>query len=229
MKIEHLDLNFSQQNNIAENLARLIELRKTTENRVARDLNIPAISIKRLLSGETTDPRVSTLQAIANYFNVNIDQLINVDNAIHYGVIPQARPLFVPVLDWQSVPEIGKIDFGGWHDWMPVTVGKNEKIGSCAFAIESRPSMCPRFQQGTMFIIDPELSATDGDLVLVNLRQNNEVTMRELFIDPPDWQLHPVNQGAQSLEFSKESHEIIGVVFLTLFYNRKMRPLHMEV
>ena len=88
--------------------------------------------------------------------------------------------------------------------------------------------MYPRFQPGTIFILDTELTPTDGDLVLVNLRENNELTLRELSIDPPDWQLHPVNQGASILNYSKETHELMAVVFLTLFYNRKMRPVNSE-
>ena len=61
------------------------------------------------------------------------------------------------------------------------------------------------------------------------MRENNELTLRELFIDPPEWQLHPVNQGSSILNYAKEAHEIMAVVFLTLFYNRKMRPIHTEV
>ena len=230
VKTEHLDLDLSQRNSIAENLARLITLRKTTENKVAHDLNIPVISIKRLLSGETTDPRISTLKAIAEYFKVNIDQLIRInDDGAHYGVMTQTKPLFVPVLDWNAAKAIDSIDLGQWPEWIPVTVGKNETIGDRAFALESRPSMYPRFQQGTIFIIDPTLTAMDGDFVLIKLRDNNELTLRELFIDPPQWQLQPLHQGSETLKFSKEEHEIMGVVFLTLFYNRKMRPLHTEV
>ncbi len=227
---EHLDLDLSQRNNIAENLARLIALRKTTENKVAQDLNVPVISIKRLLSGETTDPRISTLKAIADYFKINIDNLISANTeTAHLGVMAQTKPLFIPVLDWDSVKLIDTIDYAQWPEWIPVTIGKNETIGNRAFALESRPSMYPRFQQGTIFIIDPSLTAMDGDLVLIKLRENNELTLRELFIDPPQWQLQALHTGSETLKFSKDEHEILGVVFLTLFYNRKMRPLHTEV
>jgi len=225
---EHLNLDLTQRCSIAENLARFIALKKTTENKVAQDLNIPPISIKRLLSGETTDPRISTLKAIADYFKVSIDNLIATEEVAHFGVIGQTKPLFIPALDWESAKNLDVIDLSHWQEWVPVTVGKNETVSPRSFALESRPSMHPRFQQGTLFIVDPDLSATDGDLVLINLRQNNELTLRELFVDPPEWQLHPINQGSPILKFSKEEHEILGVVFLTLFYNRKMRPLHTE-
>lgn len=228
MKSECLELNPSQRCNISDNLNRLIELKKTTDNRVAQDINIPVMTVRRLLSGETTDPRISTLKLLAEYFDVSIDDLIASNNEINYGVMGQSKPLFIPVLDWSAAQRSSSIDFSKWHEWVPVTVGKNETISARSFALESRPSMFPRFQQGTVFIIDPELSATDGDLVLVKLRENDELTLRELFVDPPDWQLHQLNQGGSALQYAKEKHEIVGVVFLTLFYNRKMRPLHVE-
>lgn len=228
MKSECLELNQSQRCTIADNLNRLLKLKKTTENRVAQDINIPVMTVRRLLSGETTDPRISTLKMLADYFNVSTDDLIASNNEINYGVMGQSKPLFIPVLDWSTAERSNSIDFSRWNEWVPVTVGKNETISARSFALESRPSMFPRFQQGTVFIIDPELSATDGDLVLIKLRDNDGLTLRELSVDPPDWQLHPLNQVGSVLPYAKENHEIVGVVFLTLFYNRKMRPLHAE-
>ena len=76
METELLELNQEQLSSIASNLEHLIKLRKTTDNKVAQDLNIPPITIKRLLSGETNDPRISTLKSISDYFNVSIDTLI---------------------------------------------------------------------------------------------------------------------------------------------------------
>ena len=229
METELLELNQDQLSSIAGNLDNLIKLRKTTDNKVAQDLNIPPITIKRLLSGETTDPRISTLKSISNYFNISIDTLIEPNTVVPNEFINQSKLIFLPVLDWESAKSKDKIDLKQWQTWIPITIGKNEKISSNAFALDSRPSMYPRFLPGTIFILDPDLTPTDGDLVLVNLRENNELTLRELSIDPPDWRLHPVNQGTSTLNYSKESHEIVAVIFLTLFHNRKMRALHTEV
>ena len=224
METEHLTLDQDQRNMISENLRYLMRMKKTTESKIAQELNIPVMTVRRLLSGETTDPRVFTLKMLADYFNVSIDALIGVNQlAPNELLINQTKPLFIPVFDWDQAKNINNIDLKKWEAWIPVTIGRNEKISGDAFALESRPSMYPPFQPGTIFILDPELKPSDGDLVLVNLRENNELTLRELHIDPPDWQLHSVNQGSSILSFSKEDHEIIAVVFLTLFYNRKMR------
>ena len=230
MKPEHLEFNNDPRCIIAENLRHLIKLKKTTEGKIAQDLNIPVMTVRRLLSGETTDPRVFTLKTLANYFNVTIDTLMEVGVLAPNESISQSKPLFIPILDWDVAKNINAIDLKKWPNWIPVTIGKDENISSHSFALESRPSMYPRFQQGTIFILDPELTSSDGDLVLVNLRENNELTLRELFIDPPEWQLHPVNQGSSILNYApQKDHQIVAVVFLTLFYNRKIRSIHMEM
>jgi len=43
---------------------------------LARQLEIPAPSINRILSGQVTDPRCSTLILLADYFGVTIDRLL---------------------------------------------------------------------------------------------------------------------------------------------------------
>lgn len=228
MENELLRLDSEQRSVIADNLSRLIALKKTTESKVAQELDIPVMTVRRLLSGETTDPRVFTLKALADHFNVSLDRLIQ-SNAIGPNEhLSQSKPIFIPVLDWEFAKNRENIDLKQWSDWIPITVGKNENIGLNAFALESRPSMYPRFQPGTLFVLDPDLTPTDGDLVLLNLLENNELTLRELLIDPPDWQFHPLTPGVSILPYVKERHKVIAVVFLTLFYNRKTRPLHAE-
>ena len=226
---EHLALNKDQRCTIAENLRHLMRLRKTTESKIAQELNVPVMTIRRLLSGETTDPRVFTLKTLANYFNVTIDTLIETGLLAKNQPISQSKPLFIPVLDWEAAKNIDAIDLKNWQTWIPVTIGKGDNISASSFALESRPSMYPRFQHGTIFIFDPVLIPTDGDLVLVHLFENNELTLRELFVDPPEWQFHPVNQGSSILNYDKEAHIIMAVVFLTLFYNRKLGPINTEV
>lgn len=44
--------------------------------KLAEELNIPAPSINRILSGQITDPRLSTVVLIADYFEISVDDLI---------------------------------------------------------------------------------------------------------------------------------------------------------
>ncbi len=211
--------------NLAKNLRVLLKTNGLNANQLAQLLGIPMMTIRRLLLGETTDPRVSTLKLIADYFDVSIDSLIENGNfAANNSSLGKARPLFVPKLNWETVSKISslsEINLATWKEWQSISLVDKEKISANAFALESRPSMFPRFAQGTRFIFDSAVVPQDGDIVLIKLKKNNELTLRELVIDPPEWQLHSVVAGSNILHYSESEHEIIGINILTMLFNRK--------
>lgn len=209
---------------IAQNLSSLLKKNNLNANQLAQILNIPMMTIRRLLSGETTDPRISTLKLIANHFNVSIDSIITEHEQRATIGSMQSKPHFVPILSWdvaERIESLNDIDLNTWENWQSIAIGIQEKISKNAFALESRPSMYPRFPQGTVFIIDPDESATDGDIVLVKIKKRNELTLRNLVIDAPEWQLHPVIAGSSIINFSHSDHKLIGVNLLMMLYNRR--------
>jgi transcriptional regulator with XRE-family HTH domain len=221
--IEHL-IQSEDFQKLSENLQSLLKNKNLNASQLAHILGIPMMTIRRLLSGETTDPRVSTLKMIADYFNVSIDYLISGSSQSVPVSQNNMKPHFVPKLDWDVIEKassIGDLDLTRWQEWQSISLKENDSISPNTFALESRPSMFPRFPSGTIFIIDPAINPKDGDIVLIKLRTNNELTLRDLVIDPPVWHLHPIVIGSPAISYLKEEHEIIGVILLTLFFNRK--------
>lgn len=220
------ELNELDLKKLAENLRMLLAEHRVTESQVAQSLNIPVMTVRRLVSGETTDPRISTLKLIAEYFNVSVDALIQDNNTRAICLLTRNMPQFVPVFDWQTVAGVKSIidiDLKAWRDWRPISLGNNLSLSAKAFAIESRPSMQPRFPLGTMFIIDPDETLTDGDIILIKMAKDGELSLRELIIDSPRWQLQPVISGSDTLFYDSTQHNIIGVVVLTFLHTRKNR------
>lgn len=214
----------NKNQNLAKNLSVLIKANGLNANQLAQILGIPMMTIRRLLSGETTDPRISTLKLIADYFGVSIDSLIEKTNLAAPSNFGKTRPFFVPKLNWETASKISsfsEINLAAWKEWQSISLGEKEKISLNAFALESRPSMFPRFPQGTLFIFDSEAIPKDGDIVLIKLKKNNELTLRELIIDPPEWQLHSVVAGSNILHYSENEHKIMGINILTMLFNRK--------
>ena len=209
---------------IAKNLAQLIKKNNKTDSEIASDLNVPVMTIKRLLSGETTDPRVYTLKTIANYFEVTVDSLLEENDGNKMHIESKNKPIFVPILNWEILEQhkkVSDINLEKWSHWQPINVGRNYEIKNDVFALESRPSMYPRFEAGTLFVIDPNIKPADGDTVLVRIK-NNGLTLRIIQIDPPVWQLKSLSDGSNNLAYEKSIHEIIGVVFLTIFYSKNV-------
>ena len=215
--------NNSRQH-LAENLKLLMKSRKLKLNQLAQDLNIPVMTIRRLISGQTEDPRVYTLKLFADYFHVSVDSLIAPSRQVLQESLEETKPYFIPVIDWHTVQTMHSLDelnLTQWKNWQPVTLGSDEKLSEQAFALESRPSMYPRFPQGTVFIVDPKVKPTDGDTVLVKIKADGELTLRHLRIDPPEWKLGPLVSDSTVLHYDKQHHGIIGVNVLTMLYNRK--------
>jgi transcriptional regulator with XRE-family HTH domain len=212
------------QKYIAENLSALLKQNNLNVNQLAHHLGMPMMTVRRLLLGETEDPRISTLKIIADYFNVSLDLLISNSPGIISASSKKIKSRLIPKLNWEILQKLNTVDvinYERWNDWQSITLSNSDMISKNAFAIESRPSMYPRFPQGTIFIIDPEAKPADGDIVLIKIKVNNEFTLKELTIDPPNWRLSSLVRDSDIINFSIDNYEIIGVTILTMLYNQK--------
>ncbi|MGD9152829.1 MAG: helix-turn-helix domain-containing protein [Gammaproteobacteria bacterium] len=210
---------------IAKNLSNLLKSHNLNVNQLAQELGIPMMTIRRLALGKTVNPRIATLKLIADYFNITVDSLLEWNNQEIIKNSQKAVPRFVPILTWETIKKIKTIkdlNLTNWKEWQPVSLGNKSAISTDAFALESKPSMYPRFPQETLFIIDPNIHPADGDIVLVKIKDSNEVTLRELTIDPPERLLHPLTAGSAVLSYSDKLHETIGVNTLTMLYNKRI-------
>ena len=219
-----IETNERNIDKIAKNMRSLLDEHRVTENEVAQSLNIPVMTIRRLVSGETTDPRISTLKLIADHFNISVDSLIEDNTSKSMALMSKAKPQFVPVLDWKTattIASINDIDLKTWKEWHPIILGEQTLLSNNAFALESRPSMQPRFPVGTLFIIDPNEVPTDGDIVLIKMKPDGNLSLRELIIDLPKWQLQPIVLGSETLFYNTQQHHMMGIVILTLLHARK--------
>ena len=68
--ITELKITKTQIQRLADNLQSLMKTRNISENDISKTLDIPVMTVRRIVSGETTDPRISTLKLFADYFNI---------------------------------------------------------------------------------------------------------------------------------------------------------------
>ncbi len=207
--------------NLSKSLSLIMKENNVSESDLARALNLPYNTIHRLVSGHTTDPRISTLKLIASYFNVSLDTLLNQN---HGEPQTHTAPRTVPIVTWEQLSDdelLRTINNLNWDLWLPISLISIDNLSLNAYALESRPSMQPRFPIGTFFIVDPDCKPIDGDLILVKIKINNAVSLRELIIDPPSIQLLPIIENSDVLNFIESEHEIIGVVVLSMHHCRR--------
>lgn len=209
---------------LAVNLRTLMRHHGIGINRLAQDLSLPIMTIRRLISGETEDPRIHTLKLFADYFEVSIDTLIHQCLDCRSQTL-KTKPQHVPILDWEMVErarDIRTLDLTDWERWQAISRKLDNKLGDHTFALESRPAMYPRYPKNTLFIIDPDVEPIDGDTVLVRL-DNGEIVLRELLIDSTQKQLRSLDTEQTLLALKPDKHTILGVDVLTIFFKRKLR------
>ncbi|TLY46799.1 MAG: helix-turn-helix transcriptional regulator, partial [Gammaproteobacteria bacterium] len=122
MNSTSLKIHNDQKITLSQNLYILLEIHNVNLSQMAQTLDIPVMTIRRLLSGETADPRVSTLKLIADYFNISIDSLIQSNEKFIKLSRKKSTPLFLPILDWetaQKITTIHELDLTKWKSWQP--------------------------------------------------------------------------------------------------------------
>lgn len=197
---------------LIQNLEWLIEKNKTNPNALEVATKVPQPTIHRILTGESKDPRTSTLQRLADYFCVSVEHLRSKDLSGYSNIetAPRVRGA-VPLISWvkAGIAALAIEDFqsGDYEDLIETTV----PIGNSTYALRVKgDSMEPLFTEGEILIVEPELSPENGDYVIVR-NGDDEATFKKLVKDGSDWYLKPLNSAYQT-KLMTEDMKICGIV-----------------
>src|SRR3990167_4059426 len=94
---------------IAENIKKLMDARNLSELHLARDLGLSVMTVRRVISGETGDPRISTLSLIADYFQVSVD-FLRQSYAMPFTIMKYNTPSFLPIFDCSNLTQKNQMD-----------------------------------------------------------------------------------------------------------------------
>ena len=193
---------------LADNLRLLINRRGINDAELSRRTNIPQATLHKLLSRKTLNPRVSTLNTLAEYLDVSLDELYT--NNLSQQKLPKVAGTPVPVISWEACLTFPSEQ--NYQNWIVIDFEDSEHM----FGLVSRPSMERRFPRGTTFVVDSKTKPTDGNLVIVHYPGTKEATLRELSIDGPHQLLVSLNPDAPASHLD-ETITIIGTVIQSRF------------
>lgn len=207
----------SKEDNLSIRLRHLMQQHgNLSEAELARETKIPQPTIHRLLSGNTQDPRVSTLHDIAIYFNISLDYLLTKEPLLPQSGLTLRQPgnnRLLPIIDWLEVPtyllDPAATLKSASHtvDWTSTELS----VADNAYCLRSRPSMEPRFPRGTLLIVDVKESVEDGDFVIVHYLDEEQVTLRSMLIDGNMKMLQSIFDTALVEPFT-DNKKILGIV-----------------
>jgi len=192
---------------IGEILNRLMAEKKIRTAELARRINLPQPTVHRIATGACEHPHLSSLEPIAHFFSITIDQL--------KGQEPISR------LDRSS-----KVTLLSWEEALFWPDNKNElkiceliltdaAVGKNGFALKIKDaSMDPVFPKNTILIGDPEKQARDRSYVIAKLYNHPEVIFRQLLMDAGDHYLKPLSPDFEQYKMTNltNNDKILSVI-----------------
>lgn len=180
---------------------------------LARRVELPSATVNRLITGTVQDPRISTLKAIAKYFNISFDQLLG------YSPLPKqfnlahnrfAYSFQMPVFELNQIHnKLDKDDAAGSR----LTWQSNDNYEqNDLFAIKlEQANFEPTFLKGSTLIANKNLAPQINDYVLVSI-QGKEATIRRYYTESAETYLYPLRSELPVINAEQETVKILGVI-----------------
>ena len=208
--------------NIMTVLKWLVSIAKLNANSLAKALNLPAPTINRLLTGEVQDPRASTLQAIADFFDITVDQLLG-NTAIIGSAHDETNNLLIkpkfsiPVLTMSEATEYEKNvkTTHQWFHWQSQNLNVHTKHSNIYAVVIKNSIYEPIFINESFLIINPDISPLSGNYVLVKFKEEPTSVVKKYISEGTDKYLYPIKSDLKTIAFNESEHSIIGVIIET--------------
>lgn len=201
-------LNQPSHLQLAQTLNELIGRdKKLTPAALARKLGIPTNKITRILNGDVTDPKASTLLQIANHFDITIEQLLGLEPIVRQGeaeLQERTRPL--PVFEFSK---IGQSDTPKeWYRW-----AENDVDGEYyALAIDT-DLYEPTFPKNSMLIINPDIEPDDRSYIVIKKKDNpSHCSIKKYVLEGNQIYLYPINPKLPVEIYDEHLYTIAGVI-----------------
>lgn len=184
------------------------------ESELARRTGIGQPVVHRICSGETDNPKVATLSPIANFFAISISQLIG-DEPLPANRIPGT---FNPdAQGWRQLPVLSWKQAITWPN-LPIksnplpTISTDIELSPHAYALAVRDTtMEPRFPEGTVLLIEPELQPSNLDFAIVHIEGHELPNFKQILIDGDHIILKPLNSDFKTFLLDRP-HRFLGVM-----------------
>lgn len=190
--------------------------RGLTRDDIARYVGISVTAVGNWERDET-DLSAENLIKIAKLLRTSPDYIL-------FGKNHVAESSATYRTDIQKVPLISSVQAGNWREAVDTFapgdaeewIETDAKVSPQAFALRVtgdsmlNPYGSPSIPEGAVVIVDPNIEATSGRIVVAKLTDSQEVTIKRLVIDGPNAMLMPLNPAYPAIHINGNC-TIVGV------------------
>lgn len=157
---------------------------------LAREVNLPVPTVHRLVTGKSNRPYQSSLEPIAAFFNISIDELTGESNSA-----PLNKADHIPIIAWHDLTNYFENKLTT-KNYLPYTNATDTIF--CAQLNDS--AMEPAFMTGSNLIFNAAIIAKDRSYVLAYLKKSNVYLFRQLIMNGDTRYLKALNPDLINFE-----------------------------
>lgn len=171
----------------SENLRKLMFKNSTDSAELSKQTGIAISTINSLKRGEG-NPTLSTLFALAKFFDISLSELA--ENPLESTIGKNIHQHEIPLLDINELDDYFNHKLKETQTIIDDLL--NEDPENCFAVRISNSSLVPFFEKGTIFIININKKPQDGDIVLVAFGENLPC-LRRIFIEGNSYYFKPIS------------------------------------
>lgn len=181
-----------------------------SEQQFADAVGVSRGAVQQWEKPDGTAPKRANQPRVAELLGISVAELVSGDSRMSLGLDVRAEIPLISEVEAGNYTVIDNFKPRGGFETVPVTVPVRRHTFALRVHGDSMVgSTGDSFPEGSILVVEPELTAEPGDYVIV-LNSKNETTFKQLVKDGADYYLKPLNTRYPVKPLG--SAEIIGVV-----------------
>lgn len=197
---------FPMLKDLSNNLNMLMAKARLSSSELARQIGIPATTIKRIRNNEQSNPTITTLLPIAQYFSISLNQLIGNEPLTSTNACPIVLHK-IPLLSWQECIHYGLLNY----EKCSKQIFTERNVSDKAFALIIEENDLEFFPKDSILITEPDQKPETGDYVVIGNIEQNIASVRKYIIEIDQIYLKPLVAGVTISVLTPE-YKILGVI-----------------
>lgn len=174
---------------------------------------VPVTTINRLRTGHpSNNPTISSLVPLAAHFNISVSQLLGDEPIVHHARIMNNQ---IPIITWEESIRWPKLS----RD-IQATIQTNHQYSKHAYALLAEQDW-EHMLQGMALIVDPAITPTHRDYVIVYHKSQSTPSIKQLIQDDAQTYLKPIFPGLNTIPLTSQ-HKMLGAVMEYKKYLKKL-------
>lgn len=181
-----------------------------SEQQFADAVGVSRGAVQQWEKPDGTAPKRANQPRVAELLGISVAELVSGDSRMSLGLDVRAEIPLISEVEAGNYTVIDNFKPRGGFETVPVTVPvKRHTFALRVHGDSMVGSTGDSFPEGSILVVEPELTAEPGDYVIV-LNSKNQTTFKQLVKDGADYYLKPLNTRYPVKPLG--SAEIIGVV-----------------